>query len=106
MRVPRIVARVGRDADDLDEVMVDAFAAEFREAFTADILEEERAVRVYEIHIRLRGRQDVYLAVGRALGSRFKNAIRKYIDDYRKPEKAPSLIEETERDEANLFSDR
>jgi hypothetical protein len=106
MRVPRIVARVGRDADELDEAMVDAFAAEFREAFTADISEEERAGRIYEIDVRLRGKQEVYSAVGRALGSRFKNAIRKYIDDYRKPKKAPSLTEETERDEANLFSER
>jgi hypothetical protein len=106
MRVPRIVARVGRDADDLDEVMVDEFAAEFREAFTADISEEERAGRVYEIHMRLRGKQEVYEAVGPALGSRFRNAIRKYIDLHRLRKRAPSLVEETERDEANLFTDR
>lgn len=101
MRIPRIVA--GRDAPELDEVKVDEFTAEFREAFTAEIPEEERAARVYAIHRRIRSDQECYAAVGRALGSLFKNRIRRYVDLYLQRGR-PSLVEETERDEANLFS--
>jgi hypothetical protein len=103
MRLPRIVAR--KDAPGLNEVKVDAFAAEFREAFTAEISEEERAACVYRIHRRIAADQEVYMAVGNALGSLFKNRIRKYIDAYRDRGR-PSLVKETEQDEANLFSNR
>jgi hypothetical protein len=103
MRLPRIMA--GKDAPELDEVKVDVVTAEFREAFTADISEDERARCVYEIHRRVASDQEVYAAVGSALGSRFKNAIRKYVDAYRNRGR-PSLIQETEQDEANLFSGR
>ena len=106
MRIPRIVARVGRDADDLDEVKVDAVTAEFRDAFFSDVTEDKRAELIYEIHQKLRGQQEVYEAVGAALGSRLKNAIRVYIDAYRRRFKPPSLVEETQRDEENLFSER
>jgi hypothetical protein len=103
MRLPRIVAR--KDAPELDEVKIDEFAAEFREAFTAEIDEDERALRVFQIHRRIAAQQQVYVAVGRALGSLFKNRIRKYVDAYRDRGR-PSLVKETEQDEKNLFSNR
>jgi hypothetical protein len=103
MRVPRIVAKVGRDADELDEVKVDAFADEFRKAFTADVSEEERAQLLHDIHVRIAADQEVYQAVAKAIGSRYKNALRVYLEWLQQQRKPLSVVDEVTQHETDFF---
>lgn len=68
----------------------DRIVTRFREALEADVDEDQRTEMIYELHKSMQGRQQMYLAVGDALGSRYKNAVRKYVQafvDRSKPER-------------------
>lgn len=76
---PSIIATSGRGTGGLDEVRRDEIVAKFRKAFEADVDEERRADMIYEINRSMWGNPAMYASVGRELGTRYKNAIRKYV---------------------------
>lgn len=77
MRLPEIIATDRRPA--IDEVQRDAIVEEIRRALTADLFEEQIAEHVYEIHLRIRAKHELYQEVWHALGSRLRNAAKQYI---------------------------
>jgi hypothetical protein len=46
------------------------------------------AADVYAIHSELAGQSDLYIAIGDALGSKYKNALHKYVQAHKKAQKA------------------
>ena len=64
----------------------------FMDAMQMDKEEEERASAVYTIHMELAGKNDLYIAIADAIaaqhGTKFKNAIRKYVDMHKKQRSA------------------
>lgn len=80
MRLPNIIATAGTSTGGVNEVERDRIAGEFREAFEADVEEEKRAELIYELNEKMRGKHNLYIEVGKELGTRYKNAIRAYVD--------------------------
>lgn len=66
-----------------DMAEVQRFVSLFTDAFDADIHEPEKDALIFKIHDQLRGKQDVYLAVGNLLGTTRKNAVRKHVDAHK-----------------------
>lgn len=72
----------------IDEAERDKYVSRFMDAMQLDAEEEARASAVYTLHLDIAARHDLYIAVADAIaaqhGTKFKNAIRKYIDMHKK----------------------
>lgn len=77
------------DAKDrqFDPVERDKYVSRFMDAMNLDKEEPEIAAAVYAIHLEVAAKHDLYIAIADAIssihGTRFKNAIRKYVDIHR-----------------------
>jgi ATP-dependent helicase YprA (DUF1998 family) len=91
MRIPQIIATARVRTGGLDEVKRDLLVTRFREAFEADVDEEVRADMIYELNRSMWGQPAMYMAVGEALGSRYKNLIREYVKQVADRSKGPRL---------------
>lgn len=62
----------------------DKYVSRFMDAMNLDKEEEEKAAAVHAIHLEVAAKHDLYIAVADAIaaahGTKFKNAIRKYVD--------------------------
>jgi len=67
---------LGKNANPVE---VQEYVEKFKAAFDLDAEEKEIAAAVYEIHQSVSANHELYIAVGDALGSKLKNAIRSYI---------------------------
>lgn len=67
---------LGKNANPAE---VQEYVEKFKTAFDLDAEEKEIAAAVYEIHQSVSANHELYIAVGDALGSKLKNAIRAYI---------------------------
>jgi hypothetical protein len=80
------------ERSDFDPVERDKYVSRFMDAMQMDKEEEERAAAVYAIHMELAGKNDLYIAIADAIaaqhGTKFKNAIRKYVDMHKKQRSA------------------
>lgn len=61
-----------------DEYERNDFVARFLEAFNADISEAEQCARVYAIHLEIRHRCDLYIAVAENLSAGQRRALHVY----------------------------
>jgi len=80
----RTVDPRGDLAGKADPQLVAKFVKRFTEAMEADKEEREIAADVYKIHLEVATDAGLYIDIGDALGSKYKNAIRKYVDIYKK----------------------
>lgn len=76
---------LGKDADPKK---VDAYVKRFREAFDADKEEEDVCAMVYEIHSEVSADHDLYIAIGKALGSADSKKLKDCIAFHKKQRKA------------------
>lgn len=67
---------LGKNANPAE---VQEYVERFKAAFDLDAEEKEIAAAVYEIHQSVSANHELYIAVGDALGSKLKNAIRAYV---------------------------
>ena len=76
------------ERNDFDPAERDKYVSRFMDAMQMDKEEEERAAAVHAIHMELAGKNDLYIAIADAIsavhGTKFKNAIRKYVDLHKK----------------------
>jgi hypothetical protein len=70
--------------NDFDPKERDRYVSRFTDAMNMDKEEPDIAAAVYAIHTEIAHKHDLYIAVGDALGSKYKNAIRKYVDMHKK----------------------
>lgn len=55
----------------------------FKEAMEQDAEEDTIAAEIYALHLDVRSRYDLYIAIKDGLGTTYGNAIRKYIEIYK-----------------------
>lgn len=72
------------ERSDFDPKERDKYVSRFMDAFNLDKEEPEIAAAVFAIHTEIAHKHDLYIAVGDGLGSKYKNAIRKYVDMHKK----------------------
>ena len=77
----------GSDRKPQDASIVQQYVDRFREAMDNPD-ENAGAVDVFAIHNEVCANHDLYMAIGDALGSKYKNAIRKYVDIAKKQKAA------------------
>jgi hypothetical protein len=73
-----------KDRQNFDPKERDKYASRFTEALNLDKEEADIAAAVYAIHTEIAHKHDLYIAVGDALGTKYKNALRKYVDIHKK----------------------
>jgi phage recombination protein Bet len=79
---------------DQDPALVAEWAEKFMDAMDADMEEIDIAEKVHIIHAGIRTDADLYVAVQRELGTKWKNAVNKYVRMFEKArDTAPSLID-------------
>lgn len=66
----------------------DKYVSRFTDAFNLDKEETDIAAAVFSIHQEIGHKHDLYIAVGDALGSKGKSALRKYVEIHKKAQKA------------------
>lgn len=71
-----------------DPATVSEYVKRFTDAMNADKEEVDIAADVFSIHSEVSAKHDLYIAIGDALGSKYKTALRKYVDMYKKQRKA------------------
>lgn len=67
-----------------DQSKVGVYVKRFLEAMQADKEEIDIAADVYKIHLEICSDADFYIAVGNNIGSKYKGALRKYVELHRK----------------------
>jgi hypothetical protein len=76
-----------KDRQDFDPAERDKYVSRFMDAMNLDKEESEIAAAVHAIHIEVAAKHDLYIAIADAIaathGTKYKNAIRKYIDIHR-----------------------
>lgn len=81
-----------KDRQDYDPAERDKYVSRFMDAFNLDKEEPEIAAAVHALHLEIAHKTDLYIATADALaathGTRFKNAIRKYVDMHKKAPRA------------------
>jgi hypothetical protein len=81
-----------------DAELVSAWSRKFVDAMEADMEEIDIAEQVHIIHTGICTNADLYVAVQRNLGSKWKNAANKYVRMFEKErDTAPSLLDSTPR---------
>lgn len=75
------------DVKPQDEKTVKEYAKRFRDAMEADKEEAAIAADVFAIHTEVMADHDLYIAIGDALGSKLKNALRKYVEIHKKAQR-------------------
>lgn len=75
------------DVKPQDEKAVNGYAKRFRDAMEADKEEAAIAADVFAIHTEVMADHDLYIAIGDALGSKLKNALRKYVEMHKKAQR-------------------
>jgi hypothetical protein len=72
------------ERNDFDPKERDKYVSRFMDAMNLDKSEEDRAAAVHAIHLEVAAKHDLYIAIADAIavahGTKYKNAIRKYID--------------------------
>lgn len=68
----------GESRPPQDQTVVNEYVTRFREAMDNPD-DEEAALATFKIHGELAGKQDLYMAIGDALGSKYKNALHKFV---------------------------
>jgi hypothetical protein len=80
------------ERNDFDPKERDKYVSRFMDAMNLDKEEEAKAEAVYAIHLEVAAKHDLYIAIADAIatahGTKFKNAIRKYIDMHKKQKAA------------------
>jgi hypothetical protein len=71
-----------------DTKVVEDYARRFKEAMEADKEEAEIASDVYHIHTEVSANHELYIDIATALGSKYANALKKYVDIHKKAKKA------------------
>lgn len=73
-----------QDRQNFDPAERDKYVGRFMDAMNMDKEEPEVAAAVHALHMEIASKHDLYIAVADAIasqhGSKFKNAIRKYVD--------------------------
>lgn len=69
----------GDDRKQQDQALVQQYVSRFKEAMNNPD-EDVGAVEVFAIHNEVCANHDLYIAIGEAIGTRYKNAIRKYVE--------------------------
>jgi hypothetical protein len=76
------------ERNDFDPAERDKYVSRFMDAMTMDKDEETKASAVFAVHTEVAHKHDLYIAIADALaaqhGTKFKNAIRKYVDMHKK----------------------
>jgi hypothetical protein len=79
----------GQSANSEEELKeINRFVSLFTDVFDADVEEDERAAMIFKVHEQLHGKQEIYVAAAKLLGTKRKNAIRTYIEQYRQAQKS------------------
>jgi hypothetical protein len=78
----------GDMAGKTDQRTVDDYARRFKSAMEADKEEEAIASDVYHIHTEVSANHELYIDIANALGSKYANALKKYVDIHKKAKKA------------------
>lgn len=76
------------ERNDFDPKERDKYVGRFMDAFNMDAEDPVIAEAVYAIHMEVAHRHDLYIAIADSLGSKYKNAIRKYLDIRKKAKAA------------------
>lgn len=76
-----------KDRQNFDPAERDKYVSRFTDAFNLDKEEPDIAAAVYAVHTEIAHKHDLYIAVGDALGSKYKNALRKYVEIHKKAQK-------------------
>jgi truncated hemoglobin YjbI len=66
---------------EFDEAERDRYVSQFLAAFYADVEEEKRAELVYAVHLQVRNKHDLYIAVSDKLGSTLRKALHGYVSE-------------------------
>lgn len=77
-----------KDRQDFNPKERDKYVSRFTDALNLDKEEADIAAAVYAIHTEIAHKHDLYIAVGDALGTKYKNALRKYVDIHKQLKKA------------------
>jgi hypothetical protein len=72
------------EPEDVDRKLVEAAVKELRLAFALDASEEEKAEAVFAVHLRVAHEADLYSAIGDALASNERAALKAYVSAYKK----------------------
>jgi hypothetical protein len=70
-----------------DQKKVTDYVKRFSDAMNADKEETDVAADVFAIHTEVSADHDLYIAIGDALGSKLKNALRKYVEMHKKAQR-------------------
>lgn len=73
-----------KDRQNFDPTERDKYVSRFTDAFNIDKEEPEIAAAVYAVHAEIAHKHDLYIAVGDTLGSKYKSALRKYVEMHKK----------------------
>lgn len=68
------------DSIEFEEFERNEYVSRFLGVFNADLTETEICAQAYEIHVEIRAKHDLYIAVADRLGSRFKSALHWYAE--------------------------
>jgi hypothetical protein len=84
MKVSEIIGtRVDpRGEIEFDPAERDRYVSRFLAAFNADVDEDAKSKLVHSIHLEVRSRYDLYIAIGDGLGWKLRTAIRAYLERY------------------------
>lgn len=75
-------------AGKADPKQANAYAERFKTAMNADMDEPEIAAAVYAIHTEVSSNHELYIDIANALGSKYSNALKKYVEMHKKAHKA------------------
>lgn len=74
-------------AGKADPVKVTEYAKRFKEAMDADKEEIEVAALVFAIHTEVASNHELYIDIAGALGSKYANALKKYVEIHKKAQR-------------------